>query len=99
MPFLRGESTAVHAFITVAQQRALQFGEEITEKLAIALGRPLEEATGWSAGRELIDDHVVMKAPAPPCIAASPSSRGLARGFDNLRTRKLTFYCLETTYE
>jgi hypothetical protein len=31
------------------------------EKLALALGRPVEEITGWSAGQELIDDDVVMK--------------------------------------
>lgn len=36
--------------------------EASDEKLAIALGRPLEEVTGWSAGSELIDDDVVMKA-------------------------------------
>ena len=32
------------------------------EKLAIALGRPLEEVAAWNAGQELIDDDVVMKA-------------------------------------
>jgi hypothetical protein len=31
------------------------------EKLAIALGRPVDEITGWSAGHELIDDDVIMK--------------------------------------
>jgi hypothetical protein len=31
------------------------------EKLAIALGRPVEEISGWSAGHELIDDDVIMK--------------------------------------
>lgn len=31
------------------------------EKLALALGRPVEEVTGWNAGHELIDDDVVMK--------------------------------------
>ncbi|MEP6719789.1 MAG: hypothetical protein ABJB21_11625 [bacterium] len=36
--------------------------EASDEKLAIALGRPLDEVTGWSAGSELIDDDVVMKA-------------------------------------
>ncbi len=36
--------------------------EASDEKLAIALGRPLEEVNGWSTGRELIDDDVVMKA-------------------------------------
>ncbi|MEP6742471.1 MAG: hypothetical protein ABJB61_08220 [bacterium] len=36
--------------------------EASDEKLALALGRPLEEVTGWSAGRELIDDDVIMKA-------------------------------------
>ena len=32
------------------------------EKLAVALGRPVEEVAGWSAAHELIDDDVVMKA-------------------------------------
>jgi hypothetical protein len=32
------------------------------EKLALALGRPLAEVAGWTTGRELIDDDVVMKA-------------------------------------
>jgi hypothetical protein len=36
--------------------------EASDEKLALALGRPTEEVAGWSAGRELIDDDVVMKA-------------------------------------
>ena len=31
------------------------------EKLAVALGRPVEEIIGWNAGHELIDDDVVMK--------------------------------------
>lgn len=36
--------------------------EASDEKLAIALGRPLEEIAAWNAGREVIDDDVVMKA-------------------------------------
>ena len=32
------------------------------EKLAVALGRPVEEITAWHAGLEVIDDDVVMKA-------------------------------------
>jgi hypothetical protein len=36
--------------------------EASDEKLALALGRPIEEIAGWHAGRELIDDDVVMKA-------------------------------------
>ena len=32
------------------------------EKLAVALGRPVEEVAGWSAAQQLIDDDVVMKA-------------------------------------
>lgn len=32
------------------------------EKLAVALGRPVEEVAGWSAAHQLIDDDVVMKA-------------------------------------
>ena len=36
--------------------------EASDEKLALALGRPLEEITAWDAGLEVIDDDVVMKA-------------------------------------
>jgi hypothetical protein len=36
--------------------------EASDEKLSLALGRPLEEVTGWTTGTELIDDDVVMKA-------------------------------------
>lgn len=36
--------------------------ESSDEKLAIALGRPLEEIAAWNSGQELIDDDVVMKA-------------------------------------
>jgi hypothetical protein len=36
--------------------------EASDEKLSLALGRPLAEVTGWTTGRELIDDDVVMKA-------------------------------------
>ena len=32
------------------------------EKLAVALGRPLEEVEGWTGGAEPVDDDVVMKA-------------------------------------
>jgi hypothetical protein len=32
------------------------------EKLAIALGRPIEEVEGWMNGTEPVDDDVVMKA-------------------------------------
>ena len=32
------------------------------EKLAVALGRPVQEVVDWNAGEELIDDDVVMKA-------------------------------------
>lgn len=36
--------------------------EASDEKLAIALGRPVEEVAAWHAGLEVIDDDVVMKA-------------------------------------
>jgi hypothetical protein len=36
--------------------------EASDEKLAIALGRPMEEVAAWNAGRQVIDDDVVMKA-------------------------------------
>jgi hypothetical protein len=32
------------------------------EKLAIALGRPVEEIQGWTGGAETVDDDVIMKA-------------------------------------
>jgi len=32
------------------------------EKLAVALGRPVEEVTAWTGGAEAVDDDVVMKA-------------------------------------
>jgi hypothetical protein len=32
------------------------------EKLALALGRPLEEVQGWMGAAEPVDDDVVMKA-------------------------------------
>ena len=32
------------------------------EKLALALGRPVEEVQGWTGGSEAVDDDVVMKA-------------------------------------
>jgi hypothetical protein len=36
--------------------------EASDEKLAVALGRPVEEINAWNFGQELIDDDVVMKA-------------------------------------
>jgi hypothetical protein len=32
------------------------------EKLAVALGRPLEEVEAWTGGSETVDDDVIMKA-------------------------------------
>ncbi len=32
------------------------------EKLAVALGRPVEEVTAWTGGAEVVDDDVIMKA-------------------------------------
>jgi hypothetical protein len=32
------------------------------EKLALALGRPVEEVQGWMSGAEPVDDDVIMKA-------------------------------------
>lgn len=32
------------------------------EKLAVVLGRPLEEVQGWTEGTATVDDDVVMKA-------------------------------------
>lgn len=32
------------------------------ERLAVALGRPVEEVSAWTGGAEPVDDDVVMKA-------------------------------------
>ena len=32
------------------------------EKLAVALGRPVEEVEAWTGGSETVDDDVIMKA-------------------------------------
>lgn len=32
------------------------------EKLAVALGRPIEEVEAWTGGVEPVDDDVIMKA-------------------------------------
>lgn len=32
------------------------------EKLAVALGRPVEEVEAWTGGAEAVDDDVIMKA-------------------------------------
>ena len=32
------------------------------EKLAVALGRPIEEVEAWTGGAEIVDDDVIMKA-------------------------------------
>lgn len=36
--------------------------EASDEKLALALGRPIEEVAGWNSGLEVIDDDAIMKA-------------------------------------
>ena len=36
--------------------------EESDEKLAVALGRPVEEVEAWTGGAETVDDDVIMKA-------------------------------------
>lgn len=36
--------------------------DESDENLARALGRPVEEVTGWTGGAEPVDDDVIMKA-------------------------------------
>lgn len=36
--------------------------ESSDEKLAVALGRPIEEVEAWMSGAEPVDDDVVMKA-------------------------------------
>jgi hypothetical protein len=41
------------------RDRAFQSSDE---KLALALGRPIEEIAAWNAGQQAIDDDVIMKA-------------------------------------
>jgi len=41
------------------RDRAFQSSDE---KLALALGRPIEEVAAWNAGQQAIDDDVIMKA-------------------------------------
>lgn len=36
--------------------------DQSDEKLAVALGRPVEEVTAWTGGAEAVDDDVIMKA-------------------------------------
>ena len=36
--------------------------ESSDEKLAVALGRPVEEVQAWTGGAEIVDDDVIMKA-------------------------------------
>jgi hypothetical protein len=36
--------------------------ESSDEKLALALGRPLEQVEAWTGGSETVDDDVIMKA-------------------------------------
>ena len=53
-----GQEQAVKMLRTL-RDRAFESSDE---KLAIALGRPVEDVAGWSAGQHVIDDDVVMKA-------------------------------------
>ena len=53
-----GQKQAVK-ILTTLRDRAFEASDE---KLALALGRPVEEVAGWSAGQDVIDDDVVMKA-------------------------------------
>jgi hypothetical protein len=53
-----GQEKAAHILRNL-RDRAFEASDE---KLALALGRPVEEVAAWNAGRELIDDDVVMKA-------------------------------------
>jgi len=36
--------------------------ESSDEKLAVALGRPIEQVEAWTGGTEPVDDDVIMKA-------------------------------------
>ena len=53
-----GQETAA-LLLRKLRDRAFEANDE---KLAIALGRPVEEVVSWNEGREQIDDDVVMKA-------------------------------------
>ena len=53
-----GQKMAAHILRTL-RDRGFEASDE---KLALALGRPVEELQAWNAGRETIDDDVVMKA-------------------------------------
>ncbi len=53
-----GQETAAQILLNL-RDRAF---DKSDEKLALALGRPTHEVQAWNAGRELIDDDVVMKA-------------------------------------
>lgn len=58
----RGTSESEGRMI-LAQLRDNGF-EGSDERLAVALGRPVEEVRGWVSGSESVDDDVVMKARA-----------------------------------
>ena len=53
-----GQDKAVQILRTL-RDRAFDASDE---KLAVALGRPVQEVVEWNAGEALIDDDVVMKA-------------------------------------
>lgn len=56
----RGTGQAeAHALIRQLRDRGFEGSDE---KLAVALGRPLEEVQAWMNGDEPVDDDVVMKA-------------------------------------
>ena len=52
-----GQEKAARMLINL-RDRAFEASDE---KLAVALGRPVEDIVGWNAGQVLIDDDVVMK--------------------------------------
>ncbi|HKP46697.1 MAG TPA: hypothetical protein VJT50_08860 [Pyrinomonadaceae bacterium] len=54
-------TTEVEACELLKRMRDAGFDGD-NEKLAIALGRPLEEVEGWMEGKAAVDDDVVMKA-------------------------------------
>jgi hypothetical protein len=53
-----GQEKAAHILRTL-RDRAFEASDE---KLALALGRPVDEIQAWNSGRDVIDDDVVMKA-------------------------------------
>lgn len=53
------DQTGGRALLKLLRDRGFDTSDE---KLALALGRPVEEVQAWMEGVELVDDDVIMKA-------------------------------------